>query len=270
MLKKDSLLVEIGRLYLQKRLPRSAAALAFSLTMAVFPLLLCLGLLLGRYGNVAETLRGLLAGLLPQAGEQLLEGYLRAASGARTDGLFWAAAAMLLMSSSAAFRSMENTMADVYGAERAPGLGHVPLSFLYSLLFFAGLYLSCGMMLVGRHALTVLSVRLGTTVFSDVWFFIRFPVLFLLLYATLRGAYAVTAPSGETRARCGTGAVAAAAALVIVSAVFSWCVGASTRYELVYGSLASFVALMTWFYVSSLIIVTGGAVNAAVARRLRE
>ena len=267
MLKRDGLAAEVGRLWLKKRLPRSAAALAFSLTLAVFPLLLCLGLLLGRFDSVTETLRWLLAGLLPGPGAELLDEYLRAAAGTRTDGLFWAGAAMLLTSSSAAFRSLQNTMADVYGAGRASGFKRVPLSFLYAVLFFAGIYLSCGVMLLGRGALARLSAQFGTTAFSDAWLAARFPMLFLLLYAALRGIYAVTAPRSV---RHGTGAFAAAAALVTLSALFSWGIGTSTRYELVYGSLASVVMLMTWFYLGSLVIMTGGAINAALDERLRK
>ena len=48
--------------------------------------------------------------------------------------------------------------------------------------------------------------------------------------------------------------IAAALALVVCSAVFSWFIGLSSRYSLVYGSLMSIVVLLIWLYLCGQIL----------------
>ena len=42
--------------------------------------------------------------------------------------------------------------------------------------------------------------------------------------------------------------MAAALALVVASGLFSWFIGLSSRYSLVYGSLVSLIILLIWLY----------------------
>ena len=58
-----------------------------------------------------------------------------------------------------------------------------------------------------------------------------------------------------------TGALLASAALVLASVLFSWFIGLSSRYSLVYGSLASVIILMVWLYLCGNILILGNCVN---------
>ncbi len=62
------------------------------------------------------------------------------------------------------------------------------------------------------------------------------------------------------------GALVAALGWEAATSGFSWYLGSGlARYELVYGSLGAIVALMFWIYISSLIILFGAHLSAAVA-----
>ena len=63
------------------------------------------------------------------------------------------------------------------------------------------------------------------------------------------------------------GAVAAAILIVLVSVLFSWFISMSSRYPLIYGSLASIVIFMLWMYICGQILIMGNALN--VVRRHR-
>ena len=65
---------------------------------------------------------------------------------------------------------------------------------------------------------------------------------------------------GKPRPPLLTGGILAAAALVAASAVFSWFIGLSSRYSLVYGSLASVVILLVWLYFCGNLLLLGVAV----------
>ena len=55
-----------------------------------------------------------------------------------------------------------------------------------------------------------------------------------------------------------------------VSVAFSAFIGASARYPLVYGSLASVILLMLWLYTCCMMIFCGAALNVALRDQHRE
>ena len=66
------------------------------------------------------------------------------------------------------------------------------------------------------------------------------------------------------------GAILATLAMVAVNFVFSEFIGASVRYPMVYGSLASLILLMMWLYFCSLVIYCGAAFNIVLRDMKRE
>ena len=61
-----------------------------------------------------------------------------------------------------------------------------------------------------------------------------------------------------------TGALFATLGLVVMSWIFSGFIAVSTRYPLVYGSLASLILLMLWLYFGTLILLCGAALNICI------
>jgi membrane protein len=62
------------------------------------------------------------------------------------------------------------------------------------------------------------------------------------------------------------GAIVAALAWEVTKSGFSWFLGSGlAQYQLVYGSLATVVALMLWIYLSSLIILFGAHLSGAIS-----
>ena len=49
--------------------------------------------------------------------------------------------------------------------------------------------------------------------------------------------------------------------MVAASAVFSWFIDLSSRYALVYGSLASLIILLVWLYLCGNIVILGSCFN---------
>ena len=73
------------------------------------------------------------------------------------------------------------------------------------------------------------------------------------------------------RAPVVTGGVLASVSLVACSMVFSWFLGVSSRYSLLYGSLASVIILMVWLYLCGNILLLGSVFNRVwYRRRLRR
>ena len=59
----------------------------------------------------------------------------------------------------------------------------------------------------------------------------------------------------------------ASLAMVACSVLFSWFIGLSSRYTLVYGSLASLIILLVWLYFCGNILLLGAIFGQVAARR---
>ena len=99
------------------------------------------------------------------------------------------------------------------------------------------------------------------------WQWLRFLILFCLVLLFVMVVYRMSAPRGKPRPPLLTGAVLSSAALVAASALFSWFIGMSSRYSLVYGSLASVIILLVWLYLCGNILILGNVFNCVWYRR---
>ena len=77
----------------------------------------------------------------------------------------------------------------------------------------------------------------------------------------------MSAPRGRPRPPILTGGFLASVALVCASMLFSWFIGMSSRYSLVYGSLASVIILLVWLYLCGNILILGNVFNYVWYRR---
>ena len=92
-------------------------------------------------------------------------------------------------------------------------------------------------------------------------------ILFALVLVFILLLYRVSAPIGKPRPPVLTGAVLAAVALAGASILFSWFIGMSSRYSMVYGSLASVMILLVWLYLCGNILILGNVFNCVWYRR---
>ena len=62
------------------------------------------------------------------------------------------------------------------------------------------------------------------------------------------------------------GANVAAIGWIVVSFGFSYYITNFKNYSLTYGSLGGVIILMVWFYLSGMIVIVGGQLNAQLER----
>ena len=102
------------------------------------------------------------------------------------------------------------------------------------------------------------------------WQSLRFLILFCLVLLFVLLAYRLAAPKGHPRPPILTGGVLATVALVAASMLFSWFIGLSSRYSLVYGSLASVIILLVWLYLCGNIFILGNVFNYVWYKRRKH
>ena len=255
--------VEMVDLYFSKRVARSAAELAYFLILSIFPVLICLN---GFIGLLHVDIRAVLAeleGLIPGETMGIILDYVAYISANQSTALFVAGVTMTLFSASAAFRSLMDIMDDIYERKSYTGLRQIVASVIFSVLLLVTIYLSLVVLLTGNWLFQLIGrfFHLDPGDLPWDWQWLRFLILFALVFLFVLLVYRMAAPRGKPRPPLFTGALIASAVLVAASMIFSWFIGMSTRYSLVYGSITSVVILMIWLYLCGNILILGNVFN---------
>lgn len=261
--------LEMVGMYFDKRVSRSAAELAYFLILSFFPILICINALVGMLDLDITAAIEVAGNLIPAGVAAILTEYLSYISGDQS-GLLTAGIIMTLFSASAAFRALMNIMDDLYGRKSFTGLKQVAASVLYSVLLLVTIYVSGVVVLTGNWFFHTLQQLLPFQLPRTNWPWLRFVILFGLVLLLILIVYRVSAPRGSPRPPVFTGALLATATLVASSGLFSFFIGMSTRYSLVYGSLASVIILMVWLYLCGNILILGNVFNCVWYRHKKE
>ena len=260
---------EMVRIYFAKRVSRSAAELAYFLVLTFFPVLICINAFVGLLNlNIQEVLDAA-APFFPREALGILGDYVGYITSNQSTALLIAGAGMTLFSASAAFRALMNMMEELYGRKGYRGVWRIAASLVFSVLFLLTVYLSFVVLLTGDWLFRLVEdfFHLEQAVLPWEWQWFRFLLLFLMMFLFVLVVYRMAAPRGKPRPPVLTGAFLAAAALVAASALFSWFIGLSSRYSLVYGSLASVIILLVWLYLCGNILILGNVFNCVWYRK---
>lgn len=272
-----SFLWETARLCGRLGVSRSAAALSYFLILTLFPLLVCVNALLGLYhGDLVEVLLSLDQFLPPEV-LTVLGDYLGYVVRVQSPALVAASLFTILLSASAGLRTLLLTMDGLYQVENLHSLRRAAVSVLLSALFLITVYLSIAVILTGDWFFHLLESRLPDSLsrllpldaLGGLWIWLRYLLLFCVVSLLVLMVYrAGTPPGAVRRAVVLLSALGASLTIVAASALFSWFIGFSSRYALVYGSLASLIVLLVWLYLCSAILLVGAVAGRVLDCRL--
>lgn len=263
--------LEIAEVYFNRRVSRSAAELAYFLILSFFPILICVNAFVGLLNlDVNLVLEGA-ADFLPKESLPILGDYISYISTNQSNAMLFAGLTMTLFSASAAFRALMNIMADIYERPTYRGVGQVVASVVFSILFLFTIYLSMAVLLTGNWFFHLVEQKFPWVLqIVGSWQWMRFWVLFCLVMLFVLLTYRLAAPKGKPRPPVLTGGILASAALVGASMLFSWFIGLSSRYSMVYGSLASVIILLVWLYLCGNVLILGNAFNYVWYKRKKK
>lgn len=270
-----SFVMETADLYMSIGAPRSAAALSYFLILTLFPLLVCVNYFIGLFHLDLENLLRSLDQLLPAGVLAVMEDYLGYVAGSQSDALLLASIITILISASAGLRTLLATLDSLHGTKNVPIVRRVLLSVLLSALFLLTIYLSVVVIFTGEWFFWLLEERLPQSIaqfippLSGLWRWMRYLLLFCFVLLLVLVVYRAGTPRKAMRTRMVVlSSLAAALAIAAASAVFSWFIGMSSRYALVYGSLASLIILLVWLYLCGCILLLGAVLGRVIEDRL--
>ena len=270
--------LELKATYDRVGVARAAASLAYFLVLTLFPLLVCVNFFLSLLPITAEELFSALDSIIPQESLNVILDYLRYIGSipqSQSTPLLLASLFTILLSASAGLRTLLQTMDELYHQPPNLSLGRLVLSVVLSVLFLLTIYLSIVVILTGDwffhlledHLPPALKELIPLPSLSAVWGSMRYPLLLLLVLMLVTSVYHLGTPKAlRSRALLRATALLSSLALVACSVLFSWFIDMSSRYALVYGSLASLIILLVWLYFCGNILLLGAVVGQVWAQ----
>jgi membrane protein len=252
--------------FLDDRVMTEAAGVTFYTLLALFPALAALVSLYSLFADpvtISQTLNSV-SGVVPGGGLDILSQQLHALTSKQNSTLGIGLIVGLLTSlwsANSGVKSMFDALNIVYEEREKRGYVHrTILSFAFTL----GAILFLMLALAGTVVVPAVlgAVGLGGTT-GALLEFGRWPVLLLVVAGFLAVLYRF-GPSRE-HARwewVNWGSAFAAVLWVCASLLFSLYVGSFGSYNKTYGALGAVVGFMTWIWISSMVVLIGGLLNA--------
>ena len=263
------------RLFFRHNIPQAAAAMTYFYLLSLFPLLLCVNAIVGRFDVDMTQMLSMLQRVLPQQAVSLVGDYFHYLSAVPPVAL-WIGIPTVLIASSAGLRILLDAMSALYGHPRSTGVRRLVVSMLFSLLFLLTLCLAVIVVLTGDRPLQFVARLLGqllgqnshvliqVAAVSRLWGWLRYLLLFCFVAVLVLTIYRLGLPRRQAKAWSVTvSALLSAATMVLVSSLFSRFIDMSANYSLLYGSLASIIVLLLWLYLCGTILLLGAVFNRA-------
>lgn len=254
-------------LYTDNRVPMASAALSYYLTMTFFPLIICLYTLLGNnYDAALEALKAV-DKVLPESVYNFILRFMDYVQNNYSVVMMLLAVSVIILTASAAFRSMQNTIGRMQGARRYEGYAFFVGSMILALLFTVTVWLGIVAIFTGEVLVNWLN-SLTSVDISSSWMYLRFIILFAVALIIIVLIFEICKRK-EDHYPTFCGAFIATGGLVGISYLFSLIINNSIKYPTVYASLASIILLMFWLYCCCQVIYIGATVNVTL-RDMKE
>jgi len=250
----------------------TAKGAAYSSIITFFPFLLVLGSVIAtvRRGEVYLREISYALGRILPAGTTPALAYLRGNLN-RPVGLLVSASLLTMWTASGVIISWMEGFRRAYQLPKTWGLVKERLIAM-SLVLMAGIPLTFATILVafGSRIETRILFNIGHEFGPLVllaWGLIRWVIAILTSIAVIQLIYHNAVPRTQPWHTVLPGAVLATAMWLLSTAIFGWYLQHYADYSIMYGSLGAAIALLTWMYIISLVVLIGAEFNAMLFPR---
>ena len=245
-----------------------AAQLAYYFLFSLFPFLLFLTALLGYVPipNLMEKIMALVGAVLPGAALQLMEDNVRELITNQKSGLLSFGILVALWSASSAISAISDALNRAYGVKEGRPYWKVQgtaILLTLGLAFFAPTAMI--LLIFGPQIGGFIAGKVGLgSVFHIFWEVVRWPVILFFLTFTMALLYYFTPDVEQDWKWITPGAVFTVIGWILVSLGFGFYVDHFGAYNKTYGTIGAVIILLTWMYLSGMLLLIGGEINAEI------
>ena len=249
-----------------------SAQLAYFFLLSLFPFLLFLATLLGYLPIQSDAALDFLNDYLPGEVSSMVERNFNSLLNNQSGGLLSIGIIGTLWSASNGVNALTKAFNKAYkvGENR---------SFFKGRIIAMGLTIALILTIAVALLLPVFGRAIGTYVFSfinlsddflQIWNTLRWIISSSMFFIVLFVLY-ILAPNTKVKLKEAVwGALFATISWQVVSLGFSYYVSTLGNFSATYGSLGTVIVLMLWFYMTGIIIITGGVINAVLKKTRLE
>ncbi|MDF0725883.1 YihY/virulence factor BrkB family protein [Cytobacillus sp. S13-E01] len=241
-----------------------SAELAYFFLLSLFPFLIFMVTLIGYLPLSQVDVLNFIREYAPGETMNMIEGNLNAILGSQNGKLLSFGIIATIWSASNGINAVVRAFNRAYDVKESRSF--FVARGISILLTFAMVFV-----IIVALLLPVFGKQIGIFVFSsfglsdtflDIWNAVRWIVSALILFIVFTFLY-FFAPNKRLKIReVISGAFFATFGWMFVSLAFSYYVSSFGNYTATYGSLGGIIVLMIWFYLSGMIIIVGGEINA--------
>jgi membrane protein len=253
------------------RILATAAGVVFYGLLAIFPAITALVSSYGLFADpstIAENLQSL-ALMLPSDSLSIVQdeiGRVVAKESSSLSLTFCFGLGLAIWSANAGVKAVLDALNVAYEVEEKRGLIRLNMvSLAFTVAGLAAILVMVGAVIGVPLALEHLALEKGARQFVQIS---RWPVLGLVLLSALLALYGYGPGRATPRLRwLVAGAVLAIVLWLIGSALLSWYLSNFANYTATYGSLGAAIGLMTWMWLSAIIVLVGAELNSEIERQ---
>ncbi len=250
------------------RLLAVAAGVVFYSLLAIFP---AVAAFVSLYGLIADASTidahlSLASGIFPAGAVDILHEQIAkvAAKGeARLSFGFITGLVVALWSANAGMKAIIDALNVVFDEKEKRSFVKLNLvSLLFTMVAIFSLMLALAAIVVAPIVFSAVGL---SSLPGRAIAILRWPLLLVVAAAALAAIYRYGPSRTEARWQwLSVGSVAAALGWLITSVLFSWYIAHFGAYNATYGSLGAAVGMMMWMWISAIVILLGGELNAEI------
>lgn len=255
--------------FFQHNVSKNAAALAYYLLFALFPILIFISNLLGLLDLDISAIIDVLQQFLPKDIVELVQTYLDYVSENSNHAMLWFA---LVFSVWFPMRAVKGLMQDVrqayhLGKPKRPIVYKIG-QFEYTIVLLIVISLTLLLSILGEKVLLYISQLLPQRIFLlstyllGIWQYLRFALIAILMLTALGMLYEASLDKKQPMKQLLPGISMALISWLIVSIGFSFYVENFANYSFIYGTLGAVMVLLMWLYMTAVVLIMGAELNA--------
>ena len=245
-----------------KELSILPAYLAYSLVLAIVPIITITVVILGTFNISLDAVTKLINDVLPNYASDVV---INAISGESFDWSLGVLNIATFVIATNGMYSIVNASNNLYKLDSESQVKDRFRSFLILIIMILLLLFMIIVPLLGDKIVALISEFITSKNIMDminlVYTSLKWPITLLLIFLAIKFIY-IIAPSDKIKSDETTlGAFVTTMGWAIFTAIFGYYINFFGRYDIIYGGLSSIIILLIWFYVLSFILILGIVIN---------
>lgn len=249
-----------------------ASQLAYYLVLSFFPFLIFLMTVVGASSlDSMEILDGL-RNILPSTVFDLVASIIREVVDNQYTGLLGVSIVLSVWAASSGFRAVIKGVNKAHDIKETRSfIKRSIIAIIFTFVLALIIILTLAMLvfgdLIGAYILAILPFYRAVKM---IWNILRYAIIISMMIATFAAIYRFTPAKKIKWKQVLPGAMASTIGWIVASLGFAFYVNNFANYSRLYGSLGAVFILMTWIYITSMILIVGAEINSVLILRKQQ